>query len=598
MFFLLIWQFDSQSPSLLSGSTATVQCHLLAGDGRGVKVIPHEPAYSRSFFGNLDHCSDMQGVAFSAPSPLTTTSTSRRSFCVRPRNALRVTLGRYRGRIPLCSAAGGSTPSSAAVELLPSKDEDDDEVHTLTDPVVSSGGGMLSRIRRTFSPQPVDKKIAAIALPALGALSIDPAVALADMACIGYLGAVSLASVAVANNVFNISFTCFNFLGMATTPAIARSFGRGDDDEASLLIAQALWVAVVIGVSAMGVLSVYAQPLVRFFGASAAIAPQAVTYLHARIVSAPFLLASMVCNGAFRGFQDTRSVFLVSTAANLVNLALFPTLIFGAGLGVLGAGIATACGQIVYGVAMIAMLLRSRRLRLADLRRLPNPLAVISLLRTGAVLSVRTLSIYSTISFATATAARLGTVEVAAFEIGRQIYALFARLLDAVSVAAQALVALTLGQGDMERARDTANRILQMGVALGCGFFALLMLVLKKSPRLFTPDPAVAAMVTASFPYMAWIQPVNGLVFVFDGIYTAGRKFTALSVAIFIAAVCSSSVLLGVRRMSLSLPAVWMGLNVMMIFRALFLGIGYMSRYSPVLRKKFYRQEQAGSSPA
>lgn len=496
--------------------------------------------------------------------------------------------------MPRCSAAG----DLKTVELPEANDDQDNGNNGASDVSAiepAPSRGVLAKIRRTFSAQPVDHKIAAIALPALGALSIDPAVALADMACIGNLGAVSLAAVAIANNVFNMSFTCFNFLGMATTPAIARSYGRGDADEASRLIAQALWVAVAIGLSAMVLLWMYATPLVRFFGAGDETIAQGVAYLSARVIAAPFLLSAMVCNGAFRGFQDTRSVFLVQTCANLVNLALFPTLIFGARLGVVGAGIATACGQIVSGAAMCILLLRSRRLRLADLKRVPNPFAVLQLLRTGAVLSVRTLSIFSTISFATATAARLGTVSVAAFEIGRQIYALFARLLDAISVAAQALVALTLGQGDMKRARDTANRILQMGVALGCGFAALLMLTLNYAPRLFTSDPSVAAMVTQTFPYMAMIQPINGLVFVFDGIYTAGRKFSFLSVAIFIAACCSSYVLLMVRRLALPLPAVWLGLNVMMVLRASLLGIGYLSRWSPVPRRKFMAEAKSAA---
>lgn len=447
--------------------------------------------------------------------------------------------------------------------------------------------GVFSSAGRALRFSPMDKKIADIAIPALGTLSLDPIIALADMACVGYLGAAALGAVGVSNNVFNLSFTCFNFLGMATTPAIARSFGRGDSAEASRLISQALWVATVSGMSAMVALSIYTTPLVSFFGANAAIAPQAVDYLRARIVAAPFFLSSMVANGAFRGFQDTRTPFMVGITANLINLILFPTLIFGFKMGIVGAGVATACGQIVSGTALFVLLLRTGRLRLADLRKIPNPMQVLPLLRTGAVLSVRTLSIFSTISFATATAARLGTIEVAAFEIGRQIFALFARLLDAISVAAQSLVALTLGQGDAIRARKIANRILQLGVTMGCGFVAILMLTINHAPRLFTSDPAVSAMVSATFPWMAAVQPINGLVFILDGIYTAGRKFTSLSAAIFLAACCSSAALFMVRRMSLSLPAVWAGLNIMMVLRALLLGIGYMTKWSPVPRKRY-----------
>eukprot|EP00171_Calliarthron_tuberculosum_P001563 IDg1563t1 len=82
----------------------------------------------------------LHGVAFLASSPFTTTYISRRSFCARPRNALRVTLGRYRGRITQCSAAGGSRGGAdlSTVKFKQPKDEDEDALpdshHSVTEP--------------------------------------------------------------------------------------------------------------------------------------------------------------------------------------------------------------------------------------------------------------------------------------------------------------------------------------------------------------------------------------------------------------------------------------------------------------------------------
>lgn len=432
----------------------------------------------------------------------------------------------------------------------------------------------------------INQSIAKIALPALGTLALDPLVALADMACVGYLGATALGGVGIGNNVFNISFTCFNFLGLATTPAIARAYAKNDAREASCLIARALWVALASGLSATLMLSIFTRPILSFFGANAAILPHAVAYLRARIVAAPFFLAAMVGNGTFRGFQDTRTPLFVGLFANVMNLILYPTFIFAFKLGTRGAGMAFATGQICAGFALLVLLVRTGKLKLSDMRKLPQPSEIFPLLRTGAVLSVRTLSIYSTISYATATAARMGTIQVAAFEIGRQIFALFARLLDAISVAAQALVALAIGQDDYPLARRTANRILRIGLGMGCGFVALLMLIVNIAPSLFTSNIAVREMVKATFPYMAIIQPINGLVFVFDGIFTAGRKFSILSAAIFCAASLASVFLYFVRSYALPLQFVWLGLNIMMFLRASALGILYLTKWSPIPKSK------------
>ncbi|CAN8065813.1 unnamed protein product [Agarophyton chilense] len=473
-------------------------------------------------------------------------------------------------RRPLFFAASSVSqeqPSPAASEPF-----QDQVVSPQTPPVVEPS---------SLSIADIDRSIASISLPALATLSLDPLVALADMACVGYLGASAIGGVGIGNNVFNLSFTCFNFLGMATTPAIARAFASDNHAEASRLIAQALWVALVSGVSATLILSLYTQPILTFFGANASILPQARAYLRARIFAAPFFLAAMVGNGAFRGYQDTKTPLFVGLFANVLNLILYPTLIFGVGLGTRGAGMAMASGQICAGMALLMLLVKTGKLRLRDLVSPPRADEIFPLLRTGAVLSFRTLSIFSTISYATATAAKLGTVQVAAFEIGRQIFALFARLLDAISVAAQSLVALALGKNDYDLARRTSNRILKIGVTMGCAFAALLMLTIRSAPRIFTSNPAVRETVSLTFPYMAFIQPINGLVFVFDGIYTAGRKFTPLATAIFMAACCASAFLFFVRTTSMPLQYVWVGLNILMVLRATFLGALYFTRWSP-----------------
>lgn len=313
-------------------------------------------------------------------------------------------------------------------------------------------------MKETFTASPLDRQIAKLSIPALGALALDPLVALADTAFLGRLGPLSLGGVGISNNVFNLSFTCFNFLGMVTTPQIAAAFGRGDRDFASRTIAGALWIACFVGFFAILILTGFTAPIVSFFGANASILPYASSYLRARIVAAPFFLSIMVCQAAFRGYQDTQTPFFVGIVADIVNLTLFPLLIFGFNMGVVGAGLATAAGQITLSTGLFILMVKKGLLKPKDLKRPPELSRVFPLLKTGVILSVRTLAIMSTVSLATATAAAMGNVHGAAFEIGRQIWTLFSRLLDAMSVAAQSLVPVNLGRGDYVSARKASNR--------------------------------------------------------------------------------------------------------------------------------------------
>ena len=84
----------------------------------------------------------------------------------------------------------------------------------------------------------------------------------------------------------------------------------------------------------------------------------------ARALSAPAALIGTVSVGAYRGLLDTRTPLLVSGAAQLVNLALDPILIFGLGpipaFGVAGAAAATTAAEWGSAVAFWALLTRAR----------------------------------------------------------------------------------------------------------------------------------------------------------------------------------------------------------------------------------------------
>jgi len=457
-------------------------------------------------------------------------------------------------------------------------------VETTDDGYQKEGG--LTEFIDMIKPNPIDKDIVRLSLPAIGALALDPIVALADTALLGHLGSLALGGVGISNNVFNLSFTVFNFLGMATTPTIAQQYGAGELQKASRTIARGLWISVIVGLTAIVALGTFTEPVVRFFGANETVLPYAVKYLRARVMAAPFFLACMVCQAAFRGFQDTRTPFLMSIVANMVNLTLFPLLIFGAKMGVRGAGIATAMSQMTLTIGLFFLMVKKGMLRLPDLAKPPSMNKVIPLLRTGAVLSMRTFSILSTVSFATATAARMGTAQIAAFEVTRQIFALLARLFDALSVAAQSLIPVELGKKDFVRARQVSRRLLQVGFLMGLFFMICLQVGGPTLARAFSNDPVVISMITSCFPIISVFEPLIGLVFVLDGCFTAGRQFTFLAVAIAMASGCAWMCLFATRALNLGLQAVWVSLNVMMVLRVILLGSRYFSPQSPVPKRK------------
>src|SRR5829696_6892855 len=105
---------------------------------------------------------------------------------------------------------------------------------------------------------PHDRRIVALAVPALGALAAEPLYVLVDTAIVGHLGTTQLASLAIAATVMSTAFTIFNFLTYGTTAQVARLHGAGHDDAAAGLGSQALWLALAIGLIMLALLELTA----------------------------------------------------------------------------------------------------------------------------------------------------------------------------------------------------------------------------------------------------------------------------------------------------------------------------------------------------
>ncbi|MDH3190750.1 MAG: MATE family efflux transporter, partial [Acidimicrobiia bacterium] len=187
----------------------------------------------------------------------------------------------------------------------------------------------------------MNRSIFKLALPALGALAIDPLLTLVDTAFVTRLGVTELAALGVDTAILGFAFFGFNFLAIVTTPLVAKALGAGDSEAARRWVGDALLLAVVLGVLVTVVLVFAAGALVGLMGASAAVAGPATSYLLIRAFATPAVLVVTAGHGAFRGYHDLRTPLLIAAVVNGVNLVLDPLLIFGMGLGLEGAALAT-----------------------------------------------------------------------------------------------------------------------------------------------------------------------------------------------------------------------------------------------------------------
>jgi putative MATE family efflux protein len=411
-----------------------------------------------------------------------------------------------------------------------------------------------------------DREIARLAVPAFGALIAEPVYILTDTAIVGHLGTPQLGGLAVASSLLLGLYAVFVFLAYGTTAAVSRLLGAGDEREAAHQAVQSMWLAVMLGVAILAAGSMLAEPLVALMGAEGAVRDEALVYLRISLWGVPAMLAVLAGTGYLRGLQDTRTPLVVAVGTALLNLVVEVALIYGLGYGIGASALSTVLAQTV-AAAVYLVRIRGEARRLA-VGLGPHPASLRRLAAVGGDLLVRTAALRAALVVATAVATRMGSVEVAAHQVAFEIWSFLALGLDAVAIAGQAMVGRALGAGAGREARSAGRRMIEWGVALGA-LAGLAVLALRTVlPGLFTDDPAVAGLAAFLLVWVAFLQPVNGVAFVLDGILIGAGDMRFLAAAMVGAAAAFVPLALGVLAAGLGIGWLWAALGVLMAGRA------------------------------
>lgn len=381
----------------------------------------------------------------------------------------------------------------------------------------------------------LDREIFRLAIPALGALAADPLVTLIDTAFVGRIGAEELAALGVAGALFAIAFTVFNFLAYGTTPLIAAALGGGDEERASATAGAAVRLALLAGIVATLAVLTLARPLLEVMGANPDVLDAALPYLRIRALALPAVLLVMVGHGVFRGHLDTRTPLIVTLGLNAVNIVLDPIFIFGFDWGLGGAAAATVIAQWAGAIVFLWLMYvsRSNPVRIGEHDRA----AMRPLMSAGGALIIRTVALIGVLTVTTAVAARLGTVPLAAHQVAVNVWVFFALVVDALAIAGQSLIGTALGEDDVVEARTVANRLLWFGALFGFLLAAGIGALRTFIPTWLTDEQEVIAAVITVMPFVAIMQPLNALVFVWDGVAIGAADFRFLAWLMVVAAV-------------------------------------------------------------
>ncbi|KSU65941.1 MATE family efflux transporter [Arthrobacter sp. NIO-1057] len=374
----------------------------------------------------------------------------------------------------------------------------------------------MSSSTPTNSPQNISRQILALAVPALGALIAEPLFLMADSAIVGHLGVDELAGAALGTTVLQTAAGLMIFLAYATTPAVARAIGAGRPAQAMAAGRDGMWFAVVLGIvlTVLGYLG--ARPLVHAMGSDGLAADFAVDYIHYSLPGLTAMLLVLAATGVLRGMQDTKTPLVVATVGFGLNIVLNFALVYGAHMSVAGAALGTSIAQWLMAAVYLWMLLP--RIRKQGVSLAPSWSGFISTGQVGSWLMVRNLTMRAALLLTVVVATNAGTQTLAAHQLVFTIFSFLAFALDALAIAAQAMIGQELGRGDAQRVRELTGIMSRWGIYFGVATGLLLLATSWVFPMIFTSDEQIRQLTTVGLWVLALSQPLCGLVFVLDGV--------------------------------------------------------------------------------
>ena len=416
------------------------------------------------------------------------------------------------------------------------------------------------------------RRLLSLAASAFVVLAAEPLYLLVDTAVVGHLGTTALSGLGVAAALMGLLLLIGTFVEYGTTSRAARWFGARRHDAAVNEGVQASWLAVIIGVCVIALGEAFAHPLIGLLaGSNPDTQHAAESWFRIAVLGTPGVLLVLAGNGWMRGVQETRRPVRIVVIANALSAAASPLLVYPLHFGLQGSAIANVAAQVVGG----GMFLRALHSSIRAIR--PQWTVMRAQLVVGRDLVVRSAAFQIAFLTAAGVASRMGSAQIAAHQIGLQLWEFTALLLDSFAIAAQSLVGAALGASDETAARRMAWQVARYGLWAGCAFSLVFAVGWRLVPEAFTSSDAVQHQAHLLWPWLVAMLPAAGIVFALDGVLIGAGDVGFMRTLTLIAAVGAFAPLnLAALHWHWGIGGVWAGLTAFIGVR--FIGMVWRTR--------------------
>ena len=378
-----------------------------------------------------------------------------------------------------------------------------------------------------MTTRPIGPLIAQMALPAILSIMTSALYNLADTWFVSQVGEGATRAVAALGVIFSYQTICNAigfFFGHGSGNFISRALGRKDRTKAAEMAATGAASSFAAGVLIAVLGCLFSDQILTLFGASAEILPEARAYFQFIVLSTPFLTTQLTLNNQLRLQGNARLGMVGIMSGAILNIGLDALFIFGLGLGITGASLATAISQvtaclILFGMTFvgdgIAVRLKNIRPSLENYREIvAGGLPSLSRQALNAIAAV-ILNRY---------AIRYGADPLAALSITSRLFHLVLCLAIGAGQGFQPVCGFNYGAKQYDRVRQAFFFGVKLNtIILIAGFIALI----AAAPQIiaqFGSSPQAAEIACRATRYYALTLPFLGFVVMTEMFYQNTRQ--------------------------------------------------------------------------
>ncbi len=210
---------------------------------------------------------------------------------------------------------------------------------------------------------PIPKLILTLAVPTMIGMLITSAYNMADAYFVSKLGTSASGAIGIVFSLMAIIQALGFTVGMGSGSTISRLLGKKENDKAQEMASSALAVSFILGIilSVTGLLML--EKMMMLLGATKSILPYAAEYAKYILYAAPVMMASFVLNNLLRAEGKTKLAMTGIGIGGILNIALDPLLIFGFGMDIGGAAVATLISQVIGFIVLLSFFRKKTILR-------------------------------------------------------------------------------------------------------------------------------------------------------------------------------------------------------------------------------------------